>query len=780
MKEKILNVNEKTPSKSEYFSWINNTLEGATENHTLINLEFFKFLREKYGMVLDVYALDAGNLDGAIDGYEKIDSEKIKKQYPNGYAPLVKKAKEVGARMGIWCGPDGYGETKEEAEERRSLLVNLCKDYNWALLKLDSVCGKLREEKRVEFEKTILDCLKYSNDLIVLQHFNFGEENEFALPFLWAGEETYIDVHAYNKITAPHNRAYMFFRGHSPNLTRLGEDHGVCLSSCIDFFEDELIYQAFNRCLILAPEIYANPWLLRDDEYPKLAYIFNLHRRYRDILVNGMIPKGDMGNDAVIRGDEKRRFLATGNASWNDKIIEVELNESVGLAPCESVIVSMRFPTNKFIGQFNYGDKVNLTLAPFRATLVEICSVEVANEELVGCEYEVLRSGCGKIGKVNVLSVNDEILLFDPKTNNSVKIGCDRPVDLRLQKPKYIGELSSVEVPINAKELYENACFGLDNDSLEMRSLKRSGETCYEQVKNARDAFFNQKSYALRGCDGNIPFDKNTNTVYDTKSRLYYGGSRIEGGCLRVNFGGVKIADKIEIEFFSSSDIDNVNFAEQTVKDNAEVSLDLSSWEKLPLISVETVCNQTQPYYCVEDGAYYEANGVRMKAVFKVLSNKVAYLKIPEPVDKIYSIKLFNGFDELELNSAYVNNLFAVYESKECKEMLYGKFVMNSFPTYPYLSVACEGKTGCENVYCVARVEGRYYSFPSRAPSYPSNTFECVVSKTERNYTFYLPLDKAWENKEIEIFALFASNSVKTNVYLCDANGKREGLILEV
>ena len=35
-------------------------------------------MREKYGMVLDVYALDAGNLDGAIDGYEKIDSEKIK------------------------------------------------------------------------------------------------------------------------------------------------------------------------------------------------------------------------------------------------------------------------------------------------------------------------------------------------------------------------------------------------------------------------------------------------------------------------------------------------------------------------------------------------------------------------------------------------------------------------------------------------------------------------------------------------------------------------------
>ena len=38
---------ERTPSRSQYFSWINNTNEGSTEKHTLINLAFFKYLKDE-------------------------------------------------------------------------------------------------------------------------------------------------------------------------------------------------------------------------------------------------------------------------------------------------------------------------------------------------------------------------------------------------------------------------------------------------------------------------------------------------------------------------------------------------------------------------------------------------------------------------------------------------------------------------------------------------------------------------------------------------------------
>lgn len=57
-------ADEKTPSKAQYFSWINNTNEGATEAQTIINLEFFRWLYDEYGMRLDIYAFDAGAIDG--------------------------------------------------------------------------------------------------------------------------------------------------------------------------------------------------------------------------------------------------------------------------------------------------------------------------------------------------------------------------------------------------------------------------------------------------------------------------------------------------------------------------------------------------------------------------------------------------------------------------------------------------------------------------------------------------------------------------------------------
>lgn len=60
----IPGATEATPSYSQYFSWINNTNEGSTEENTLANLAFFKWLHDEYGMKLDIYAFDAGTIDG--------------------------------------------------------------------------------------------------------------------------------------------------------------------------------------------------------------------------------------------------------------------------------------------------------------------------------------------------------------------------------------------------------------------------------------------------------------------------------------------------------------------------------------------------------------------------------------------------------------------------------------------------------------------------------------------------------------------------------------------
>ena len=139
-------ADEKTPSKAQYFSWINNTNEGATEQQTQINLDFFAWLKSEYGMQLDIYAFDAGAIDGKRF-YGSVNSERFKKQFPFGFDSIYHKASSLGTRLGVWSGPDGFGNTPEEEKLRTEQMVGLCKDYNFALFKFDAVCGPLRKEK---------------------------------------------------------------------------------------------------------------------------------------------------------------------------------------------------------------------------------------------------------------------------------------------------------------------------------------------------------------------------------------------------------------------------------------------------------------------------------------------------------------------------------------------------------------------------------------------------------------------------------------------------------
>ena len=784
-------ITEESPSRSEYFSWINNTNEGSTEAQTLANLAFFAELNKKYGMRLDIYAWDAGNLDGAGEGYGNPDGEKLRAQYPRGYAPIAEYAAACGTRLGVWGGADGYGDTEEEAEKRRNILVSLCRDYRFGLFKFDTVCGVLRENKKEEFARTMRECRKYSPDLILLNHRNdLGKYQSYATTFLWEGLETYTDVHCFNRRTAPHNRAYIFFRGHTPQLKRLTEDHGVCISSSVDYFEDDLIYQAFNRCLILAPEIYGNPWLLRDDEYAIMARIFNLHRKYRDVLTHGMLPKTDLGDNAVLRGDDKRRFLATGNGSWNIRKISVPLNESVGLAQCGKVCVIQRFPTEKTIGCFSYGETAEISLAPFRAALIEICAAEIAGEAIIGAEYEVLHEDeSGRADKAKLLCGNgtekneDEVYLvnFSTGAKTRLQIPGGHLADHRERVPQKIGALHAAPVPADSEYLYETACFAADNESMERRSLLRSGKTAMDSVKKAREFFFSQKSYRLRGVDTSIPFDGNENTCFDVKSRSYINhdgrtGFRVEGGCLRVDFGAEYAADRLEIEYFDADKKDGMFF--EQIPQDGEVSADLRKWSAATLKKIATVRPERNEFLYFYSDTPGTAEGQRKRAVYTVAADegKIRYFRTPCPVDRIYSIRLFSGSEEISLKQAKLTNLFAAYAKKRTKAYAERTITLKDLPEYPYLAVALEGKTGEENVVCLAEIGGKTYGFPFRAPAYPSNSFEYPVHPTDGNYTFFLPLKKEWEGRKITLKALFAADRVPTDVYLCDGHQERKGV----
>jgi len=556
---------EKTPSYSQYFSWINNTNEGSTDHNTMVNLDFFEWLHTEYGMTLDIYVISAGAIDGPRR-YGTMTEDRFKANFPKGWGHIYEKAKAMDTRLGTWLGPDGFGDTREEEIARRDMIVSLCRDYNFALLKMDAVCSQLREPKQEALKKTLIECRKHCPDMILLNHrLKLGAAEPYATTFLWGGAETYIDVHMANWASpAPHNRATALMRPLPPDLMRLTEDHGVCISSCLDFWDDDLVLQAFNRCLILAPQTYGNPWFLRDEEYPRFARINNLHRRFRDIMVDGMVlPEEQYGPYAVSRGDESTRLVTLRNLSWEPKKYTVKLDKSVGLAGSGRVELRQLHPTERIIGRYPAGGEVTVEVLPFRACLLLATSTPSGELGVTGCDYHVVRDLPGKPAVIKLLGL--------PGTTASVKLapinrstytgvtlnGKAAPALLEGQamdvtfpgKPlkkkwhRKLGDLKPVAIPADAEALYEASCFAADSNALEYRAIERSGPTKIKQIQAARDVFFAQQLLRERGCWDRFMFDGDDKTYFGGSSRV----RPVRGGALRLDFGEQLRADTLTI-----------------------------------------------------------------------------------------------------------------------------------------------------------------------------------------------------------------------------------------
>lgn len=766
-------ADQRTPSVPQYFSWISNTNEGATEEHTLINLEFFRYLKETYGMQIKIYAWDAGNFDGASEGYGDVNSEKFLSQYPEGYRNVVAKAAENGIRLGLWGSPDGYGDTEEEQRERVEFFVHLCRDYNFALFKLDGVCGQLRPEKAKVFADMLKECRKYAPDLIVLNHrLNLYEAEPYVTTFLWNGSETYTDVLSCNHNTAMHNRAYMFGRGHVPELSRLAEDHGVCISSAVDYFEDELVYQAFNRSLILAPEIYGNPWLLRDDELPKLARVYNLHRRNAPILVDGMIlPDEKFGDCAAVRGSKTKRFLATGNNSWETRTIFVPLTEEIGLQADGEIYVNQHHPYEQHLGCFKAGDVVQVELAPFRAALLEVAAAGEAEPMLTNCLYEIVKEQeDGAPVEVKLLkTAGGRISLL--RGGELTPFMEAEPVDILEKKPVFLGELESMEKnPANGEFLYETSVFPVTNDSLERRVLVRSGDTAIPEVQAARDAFFNQKTYQLRGCEASAMFDGREDTFFDGQSRCYCDHDlRIDGGCLRVDLGAELEADAVEIVFFAA-DVPTREVPAQRISVNGEVSKDLTGWKAAPLAGVDTwKADVSIPVSRFSKHTIYETDGQLLRAVYPV-NGSMRYFRLAEPMDRIYHFRVIKDGKPLDISDAHGNNMQAHYNKRPTKILKSGSLQLPDDCLNAFLAVAVEGEHGEEGVYCCACLDGKYLATNRRAPDYKANIWEHMVCQAKEYTTHYIPIPAEAAGKQIEVFASFSREDtvgIPCRVYLC-------------
>lgn len=734
-------ITENTPSFSEYFSWINNTNEGATEKQTLVNLDFFRWLKDTYGMQLDIYAFDAGAVDGAGGRYGSTDSPRFFSQFPRGFAPIAEKASSMNTRLGLWCGPDGFGDNREQAQKRIDMMAGLAEKYDFGLFKMDAVCGTLRPSSYGYFVEMMKRVRRAVPDFVLLNHrLDLGPGMKYATTSLLGGEETYIDVFQTNRTTATHHRAKAMDRT-IPDI-RLTEDHGVCLSSCLDYWEDDLVLQAFGRSLILAPELYGNPWLLRDDEYPQLAFYFNLHRLYGDVLINARrLPEAEYGSNTVSRGDDGTRFIAFKNLTWEPVTYTLRLDTALGLKNNgKKVKVRQYHPVIEDLGSYRYGGEVKVEVLPFRAALVKVTNVKERDRVLLsGVPYRIIDDHAGTA----------EIrLLGSPRSRNRVTVegGAATPSALTLDgRPlrgrtftlkcggekyrekwhRYLAGMEACAVPEDAEALYYSTLYAADNNALEVRSLLRSGETKIPQVKAARDAFFSQETFRERDLWDRNLFDGNDTTNFSIAIR--WNDHPISGySSFLLDMGKAQ-----ELSFLTLSSPDAYSIAPYKSLEGADllVSPDLRTWKAVK--------------FTVGRHAQVDLRG----------AGKVRYVRLsPTPLRLSEVDAVMPDGSKADRSAWRASNLFRAYPG--AKKAWKADFTLNEIPEGSYLCIALNGTCGPEGAWAAAKINGEYTGCPDRAPSYPSNTWEFRIDEKTGNYTYYLPLKPEMKGKKIEVWAL--------------------------
>ena len=517
---------------------------------------------------------------------------------------------------------------------------------------------------------------------------------------------------------------------------------GVCFSSSLDNWDDELIMQVFNHNTYKRPRIYGNPWLLKDSEFSKLGRINALYQEYRNILPKRIYLPDSYGVNAMSRGSKSKRLLTLTNMSWETKMVTIKLDEEIGLKEGKKLEVRSYHPTEKIIGYFPHSQILELPVPPFRTTLYYIGPAIQEDVTITGLDYMIEKNNKKEIQyrimepPVRARIANIRLHKRYPSYKVNGKETSEKYIErFRTKMPrssntysyyqKMIGSFKEIDITPDSETLFEATIFSTDNNAHEARSLTRSMGTSVKAIREAQNAFFNQSSFIEQEAWDKYLFDGKLNTafaIHDFHQESAYTGNN----CLRVDTGKEIFLDELTIHVENEKDLLPQRLGETYT---IETSVDLITW--IP-----------------------HTYAASLKSSVKIESS-VRYFRLRHAPNRIVE---FEGIQN-EVRSAThqwkASNLFPhPSDSKPTKIVKY-KRRLRKIHGNSYLYISFDGKHGVEGVYVAAKVNGEYIGCSDRSISYPSNNSKLSNNKEDSNYTYFLPLTDEMMHENIEIFVMY-------------------------
>jgi hypothetical protein len=772
-----------------YFDWLCHDNSGPREAEVLANFAALRRLKELYGLQFDIYNSDAGLVESQGTYYPQFKADFLAR-FPDGLKPLAEASKALGMRLGLWLGPDGFGETPDAMAARREQLLSWVRDFNVGLFKMDTVVSELAHPDKYILEKkyqALADALAQARRIdpgfIAINH--RINDSPYMLTItdclLWRGEETYIDVHISNETASLYNRDCSIGRELTSEFfgtpCRLFEDHGICFNSCLEKWEDDLVTQAFGRASVLSPEMYGTFFFLGDEDYPRLARLIQLHKRLEPLLKTAYpLPGGD-----IAHADGASSLVLVRNMTWEPAVNTIPLDASIGLAaaPGTALTVRQRHPWEMLMKRagegFVVGGRLSVDLDPFSLRLIQVDTVPPAEPIVAGAPYEVvpgpdggsfgvkLLGTPGQTAEVALLNFGDRLVRTAagatvPTGEAPWRVTFPGPAAAGPSFAKLADFRDDPALAADGTRLAELAKFTIDDDALETREMVRlrRAPSSLAEIEACR-AYMWDKVAAAEGTFRNA-FDGDPATRWSDgfPRRSPYTGSpapyRAETSLWRIDLGQTADLATLELRIVRRTDA--------AFLDAVETSSDLTTWTRTDGLSLAAAESMPAAGSIRQRGKSIRIfdidKGTKqpVSIAIRLAGGPCRFVRIR---GRNFSVSEIIGYDgagrPLDRSGWRATNFLG--ETPVPSRVLTAAHVpADDAPGREYAVAVTAGPAKfdpVDGVYVVALVDGRPVVPRHRVPSYPYHNYEWNSGAPKlAGMTFRLPVDPAWKGKTVE------------------------------